>query len=233
MVWTHILGLLVVLAVSRDLQQPTADEILRRVEQATQGINDYTVRLQATVDMERLQVPAMEATMYFKAPDKIHFESQSFAMLPREGLALNPADLRRKFDAELLGKDTVGGIVCHLLRLRPRSDETAQKSVMLWVDPTRWVVMQMRTQPFEGRRLLARFSYLKVDGRFWLPETLAASFETLGAPAEAGAAAPGGAPEAQQQRRPLRQGSITVIYSNYAVNTGLTDEFFEERKERR
>ena len=225
---THVLALLVALVAGGGIQQPTADEILRRVEQGMQGVNDYTVRLQASVDMERLQMPSMEATMYFKAPDKIHFESQSFAMLPREGLALNPADLRRKFESESLGKDTVGAVVCHLLRLRPRSDETAEKSVLLWVDPARWVVLQMRTQPFEGRRLLARFSYLKVDGRFWLPETLVASFETLGAPAEAG---PGAVPEAQQ-RRPLRQGSITVIYSGYAVNTGLTDEFFEERKAR-
>jgi len=228
MAWTNIVGMLLALAGVLGLQQPTADEILRRVEQGMQGINDYSVRLQANVDMERLQVPSMEATMYFKAPDKIHFESPSFAMLPREGLALNPADLRRKFDGELLGKDTVGTVVCHLLRLKPRSDETSQKAILLSIEPARWVVMQMRTQPFEGRRLVARFSYVRVDGRFWLPETLAASFETLGAPAEPGMAVPG----AQQQRRPLRQGLITVIYSGYEVNTGLTDEFFEERKER-
>lgn len=233
MIWMYAVGMLVALVAGRGFQEPMADEIMRRVEQGMQGINDYTVHLQATVDMERLQVPSMEATMYFKAPDKIHFESQSFAMLPREGLALNPADLRRKFEPELLGKDTVGAIVCYLLRLRPRSDETAQKSVMLWVDPARWVVMQMRTQPFEGRKLLARFSYLKVDGRFWLPETLAAFFETPGPPAEAGVAGPGVAPEAQQQRRPLRQGSIIVIYSSYVVNAGLTDELFDQRKERR
>lgn len=233
MTWTLIIGMLLALAPGISLQQPTADEVLRRVEEGLKGIDDYTVRLRATVDMERLQVPAMEATMYFKAPDKIHFESQSFAMLPREGLALNPADLRRKFEGELLGKDTVGSVVCHVVRLRPRSEETTQKSVTLWVDPARWVVMQMRTQPFEGRRLVARFSYVRVEGRFWLPETLAASFETLGAPGEAGRAAPAVPPETQPQRRPLRQGSITVIYSDYAVNTGLTDAFFEERKERR
>lgn len=232
MAWAQILGMILALGSGRGFQQPTADEILRRVEEGLRGVKDYTVHLRATVDMERLQVPSMEATMYFKAPDKIHFESQSFAMLPREGLALNPADLRRKFDGELLGKDTVGGAVCHVVRLQPRGDETVRKAVTLWIDPARWVVMQMRTQPFEGRRLVARFSYARVDGRFWLPETLAASFETLGGPAEAGAPVPGG-PEAQAQRRPLRQGSITVIYSDYEVNTGLTDEFFEERKERR
>ena len=230
MAWTNTIGMLLALACGLGHQQPTADEILRRVEQGMQGISDYTVRLQANVDMERLQVPSMEATMYFKSPDKIHFESPSFAMLPREGLALNPADLRRKFEGELLGKDSVGTVVCHVLRLKPRSDETSQKAIMLWIDPARWVVMQMRTQPFEGRRLVARFSYVRVDGRFWLPETLAATFETLGAPAEPGVAVPG-APEAPQ-RRPLRQGSITVVYSSYEVNTGLTDEFFEERKER-
>ncbi|MBE0557027.1 MAG: hypothetical protein IH628_07310 [Proteobacteria bacterium] len=182
--------------------------------------------------MERLQVPSMSATMYFKAPDKIHFESPSFAMLPREGLAINPSDLRRNFEGEVLGMDTIDGSLCHVVRLTPRGEQSRPKSLTLWVDPSRWVVVQMRSQPFEARRLMARFSYLRVENRYWLPETLVVTFETLSVAPEGGVALPLAAPDARRQRQPLRQGMISVVYSEYAVNTGLADEVFEERKER-
>jgi outer membrane lipoprotein-sorting protein len=225
-------GLLVVLIRCLAIQDPSGEEVLSRVENGLKGIEDYTVQLQATVDMERLQMPMMAATMYFKAPDKIHFESTSFAMLPREGLALNPGDLRRRFESDVLGKDTLTGRPTYVVRLRPRTDEVTRKSVMLWVDLSRWVVMQMRTEPFEGRRLVAKFTYVHVDDRFWLPETLVASFETVSAPPEGGGVAvPEVAPETRRQARPPREGTITVVYSEYRVNTGLSDELFDKRKD--
>lgn len=213
-------------------QPLTADEILGRVERTLEGIQDYTVQLQATVDMERLQVPSMSATMYFKAPDKIHFESTSFAMLPREGLALNPADLRRTFRGEYLGQDTLDGVLREVLRLHPLREDSRRRSMTLWVDPSRWVVTQLRSQPFEGRRLLASFFYVRVKEEFWLPETLVVSFETLTPTPETGISLPEAAPEARRQRAPLRQGTITVVYTDYRVNTGLPDDMFEEKKDR-
>ena len=228
----RILDFVLALVIVPGIQEPTADDILARLEKSLDGIEDYTVELQASVDMDRLQVPSMTATMYFKAPDKIHFESSSFAMLPREGLALNPSDLRRKFRGERLGMDTVDGLSCVVVRLHPLSEESRRPGTTLWVDPVRWVVTQMHSQPFEGRRLLAHFSYRRVEDRFWLPETLIVTLETLDTAPEPRVSIPGEAPGVQRQRAPLRKGTMTVVYSHYQVNTGLTDDRFDERKER-
>ncbi len=212
-------------------QEQKADAILAQVERALEGITDYTVELQASVNMERLQVPSMTATMYYKAPDRIHFESSSFAMLPREGLALNPANLRKDFRPDFVGRDTVDGEVVDVVRLFPKEEESRRRSMTLWIDPARWVVVQLRTQPFEGRRLMAHFSYQRVENRYWLPDTLAVTFETVSADSEAGMTMPDMAPPGRRQRAPLRAGTITIVYSKYAVNTGLSDEVFEQRKE--
>jgi len=227
-----LIGVFLAVAVSTDAQQLTADEILMRVEKGLEGIDDYTVQLEAIVDMERLQVPSMKATMYFKAPDKIQFESESFAMLPREGLALSPADLRKNFRGEYMGKDSVEGQPSEVIRLSPLKEESRRRSMTIWVDPERWVITRLRTQPFEGRRLLADFSYVRVDGRFWLPETLVVSFETLTPASDEGVPVPEPPATTRRRRAPLRQGSITVMYSHYEVNSGIADDVFNEQKER-
>ena len=43
--------------------------------------------------MEFLKVPDSEAKLYFKQPDKIHIESEGFAMLPKEGINFSPISL--------------------------------------------------------------------------------------------------------------------------------------------
>ena len=69
---------------------PSGEQILKNVESARAAVKDYTVMLDIVADVERLKVPPMKAKMYFKYPDKVHFDSKGFALLPREGLALNP-----------------------------------------------------------------------------------------------------------------------------------------------
>ncbi len=75
-------------------KNPTADEIMSNVVKGFEGVNDFIVNISADVNMERAQIPSMHATMYFKRPDKIHFDSPGFLLVPREGLAPNPALLQ-------------------------------------------------------------------------------------------------------------------------------------------
>ena len=77
-----LLALLVFPISSYSSQSPeiTAEEILGHVLSAFSEIEDYTVQLHAEFDMEDIQVPPMDVTVYFKKPDKIHLESTSFVM---------------------------------------------------------------------------------------------------------------------------------------------------------
>ncbi len=214
-------------------QQLTGDGILSRIEEAWSAVNDYIVDLHVTIDMERVKVPDMKVTMYFKLPDKVHFESTSFAMLPREGLALNPKDLRRRFDAETEGRETVDGIHAYKLRLRAKSEQAAVRQMYLWVDPAHWTVIRFESVPAARRKLSVEFHYREWEGAYWLPDTLIASYEVLDADTTAGADAAQREAEMPipRLRRPPRSGVMKVFYSNYRINTGLSDEIFERRQE--
>jgi len=183
--------------------------------------------------MERVRVPKVSATMYFKKPDKVHFSSTSFAILPREGLALNPVLLRERYEPKILGDEMLDGRNVHKLELTAREAKTRPGQLILWIDPTTWTISRMETAPYQGRVLRLVFSYEQQAGGFLLPKTMKATFEVTARDSSArqfnlDMQAP---PQFDETPRPSRSGSITVKYLEYKVNVGLSDDLFEKRDE--
>lgn len=224
-----VLGCLVASSGMIRAQMKSASEILARSEKNLEGIEDYVVDLQADLDMETLRMPRMEATMYFKKPDRIHFESPSFAMLPREGFGAPVSMLIERYDAVLKGEETVGDVRAYKLQLVAKDPATRLQQLFVWVNKANYTIAKTETVPYEGRSVKMEFGYALQEGRYWLPERLqvdltvpqvdsVAAGQDLGVP---------GAPQLRRgARRAPRKGAVVVTYSNYRINTGLSDELF-------
>jgi hypothetical protein len=205
---------------------PDGDTILRNAETRLAPLRDYSVNLSITVDIERLNVPPMQVRMSFKQPDMVHFDAKGFALLPREGLAMNLGKLRARYDPGRVDHDTIGGNDVYRVTLRAKSERTRVRTIMLYVHPGRWTVEKIVTPEMNDRVMSATFHYTQVQG-FWLPEEMVASFSA--SPADS--TDPDLLMEKQAPLRPQarpRAGSVTVRYSGYAVNTGLSDDLFKE-----
>lgn len=205
----------------------SGEQILNNVEERFAGIDDYTVDLDVVVDLERLSVPPMHVRMYFKRPEKVHFESEGFALLPREGIALGFGRLRSRYSIESVRKDTLEGSPLIVLTLKPKNDKSKLNDVLLYVDPTRWTATRCVSPLPDGRTMTASFEYQDVDGHL-LPATLSVMFASL----------PGDTTDTSNidviitpTRRPQlpRNGTVTIRYSKYRLNTGLSDEVFEQK----
>lgn len=206
-------------------QQITAEKILQSVKANFDAVQDYTAQLTAKVNMERLRIPEMKVTIYFKQPNKVHIESKNFAMLPREGFALHPSDLLTKFDATLMGTEEKNGALQYKLRLisKPEKGHPPRES-FIWIDPSQWTVTHLESTPAEGRKVTVDFEYAKIEGKFILPASLKASFDfeqNPDSPAE----------RIYSPNRIPRKGSVEIFYSDYKVNQGLSDEIFEKKKQ--
>jgi outer membrane lipoprotein-sorting protein len=210
----------------------TANNILEKVVQEFDGVQDFTATIDAEVKMDRVQIPKMSATMYFKKPDKIHFSSQSFLLVPRDGIALNPAVLWERYDASFLGEDSVDGRNLYKLQLAAKEKKTRLRQLYIWVDPVSWTITRTETIPYEGRTLSMVFKYERQQEKYWLPSKLIVSFGSI---TEGERTSGDSAPQPseqfdQMQRRVPRNGSVTILYSNYKVNTGIDDAVFEEKE---
>lgn len=201
--------------------QPSGEQILKNIEANYAGIQDYTVTLDVAVDLERLKVPKMKATMLYKQPDKITFKSEGFALLPKEGVGFTPGNLRARFEVVNVESREAQ----YLLTMTLKNDKTKLRKAFISVNASNWTVSSITTPQFDGRQMNAQFTYQRVDG-YWLPATLNVTFSsdtTDVEPADPFAQMPG----AMRSSQIPRKGSIAVRYSEYKINTGLTDEAFE------
>lgn len=228
------IAFLLVAAVTLQAQKSSdisATAIMQNVEKGFEAVQDFTVTLHAEVDMERVRVPKMTATLYYKKPDKVHVASPNFAMLPREGIVLNPAVLGQRYQATLTGKETVEGKQLYRIDLSAREARIRPAKLMIWVDPISWTIARMESAPYQGRALHLVMTYTVQQGTMWLPQTLTASFEAIARDTTTRLdlnLQP--APDLDEPRRAPRSGKIIVQYLDYRINTGLSDEIFEKKE---
>lgn len=205
---------------------PSGELILKHVEEGLASLIDYTVTLDVTADIERLNVPPMKVRMFFKKPDRVHFDARGFALLPRDGLAFNVGRLTARYHVARVDRETLDSVAMYRVTLQAKSERARPRSVLLYVHPGRWTPEKLVTPQTGDRLMSARFHYTKVEG-FWLPEEMVALF-SFAAPDSADPNLFEQFTPPRQQQKP-RSGSVTVRYSGYQVNTGLSDDLFQER----
>jgi outer membrane lipoprotein-sorting protein len=214
-------------------QESTGSAILQNVGRGFDGIQDFVAKIEAKVDMDRLRVPKMNATLYFKKPDKVHFDSPGFAMLPREGVVLNVAALQSRYNAAIIGDENIDGKKLLKLQLTGKEQNIRPRQLFVWVDQTLWTIARMESVPYQGRILRLEFTYATQSGGYILPQTLKASFEATARdstqrPLDIDMPAASQLDELRQ--RVPRSGSITVKYLEYKINVGLSDDLFEKKE---
>lgn len=207
-------------------QKQKATEILAKAEYNVQGLEDYVVDLEADVNMERIRMPKMQATMYFKSPDKVHFESPNFAILPREGFGLPVSVLVRRYEPLYKGEEEYKNARTAKLQLIAKDPSLRLQQLYVWIDLSNYTIVKTETVPYQGRSVRLEFEYGLQVAKYWLPVKLRAEFENVGADTIGGTFDMPVRPELQEFRRPPRKGSIGITYTNYRINTGLSEEFF-------
>ena len=224
-----ILFFLLISFSSAPAQQITARKILENVKEQYDRIRDYTVTLDIKPDIERFTTKEMTLTLYYKQPNKVHIESKGFVMIPRQLFESNPAELLLKFDPTLLETKKEAGRILYILRLlsKPEQNRPAMENYVT-IDGTRWVILEMRAVPAFGRSIDITFDYALVGNEYLLPSVMHASFN-FGTNDDPTAKMKGfkGMPT---------KGTVEIRYSNYVVNSGLSDTLFEKeekQKERR
>jgi hypothetical protein len=206
----------------------TAQQIIANVKQRFDQVKDYTVQITASVNLERMKIPEMKATLYFKQPDKMHIESKNFSMLPKESMGLTPSDMLAKFDATLLKSEKRGGTMFYDLRLVSKTEKGKQvREYFATVNGDAWVVSHIESFPMPGRKITIDFTHSLVADQYWLPLTITVNYSS-----EQSDDAPQEQPQQPGHGRNMpRKGTASVRYSDYKVNTGLSDEIFEKKKE--
>jgi outer membrane lipoprotein-sorting protein len=204
--------------------QDEGARILDALQKKYSGVKDYTVDVNVHFDVEGFKAPDMQAKLYCKPPDRMKIESKRIFFLPKEGGIFNPSLFNKEdFEVRFLERLTYEGRNAVKLKLTPKKRKpNAPQDFILTVDTDRNLVREMNTSSFDGREVKALIEYGHFSD-FDLPTRielhLDLQFNESREIKDFG-------PSAQPAKRVT--GRVEITYSNYKVNTGLSDEIFKE-----
>jgi outer membrane lipoprotein-sorting protein len=209
-------------------QKKNPDQILDQVKKTFDQVQDYVVDVNIKVDVDFVKMPDTKATIYFKQPDKVHLESQSFAMLPREGLDFSPMGfLKTRYTSVYEKEDTIDGYKTDVVKVIPLEEESNIVLTTLWIDESRYIIRKVQSTLKVGGTFTVELKYDN-SMHYPLPSSMIFTFniERLNLPKGMG----GQLNEDNSEEKKKTPGKVYVTYSNYKVNKGIPDSIFEEKK---
>jgi hypothetical protein len=213
-------------------QSKDPEAILNKVKAEFSKIEDYTVDIKVKVDVDFLKMPDREAKIYYKQPDKIHIQSEGFAMLPKEGLNFSPLSLlNSNYTSFYVREDTLNKIVTSVIKVIPLDGRSDVILSTLWVDTKRDLILKVESSRKPEGTFTIDMDYLKTEKGFWLPSSLVFTFSIDRSilPRKFNFDTDSDLKKAMEDSTKVQTGKVFIDYSNYKVNTGLSDEIFTQK----
>jgi len=218
---------------------PDPGQVFTELTKPYLELNDYTVRIQAKIDMPTIRIPDFTAILYFKKPDKFHIETRSFAPIPRESGVFNPF----QFDPQknlitYLRNETLDGTAADVFRVEPLEAKSLIRYYHVWVGGIPGRILRVESLSVKGTKAQVKPTYSKAGpgpGKWLLPEKVqvhlifpegmynadTSSFTTKDNPFSAGI---------RRLDDVSGEGDILLSYSEWQINTGLDDRLFQKDK---
>ncbi|MBI1937652.1 MAG: hypothetical protein HYS25_05965 [Ignavibacteriales bacterium] len=213
-------------------QTKDAEKILDAVKKKFDAVRDYEVDVSIKLDFEFVKMPDTKAKIYFKQPDKVKIDSKGFAMLPKQSLNFSPKQfLNGKYTAIYVKTETVDGSKLDVVKIIPESDSAGIVLSTLWIEQAQSVIRKIETTSKRAGTVKIELSY--DNKNLGLPSQLKFTFSAEKSQQQN--ASPGNKDDQDEHNirwrdRSELSGSVIVTYSNYKINKGMPDSFFEEKK---
>lgn len=212
-------------AINAQTKDP--NKLLQSAREKFEKVKDYEVDVSIKVDINFIKVPDTKAKIFFKQPDKVKLQSEGFAMLPKQGLNFSPAQLLKgDFSALFVRTETIDNRKLDVVKVIPNNDSADVVLSTLWIDAQQFVIRKIETTGKKSGTLQIELNYN--DKNLALPSEVKFSFN------------PGTMPvdipnnnqkpeEARSKKRGPMKGTVTLTYTNYKINKGIADSFFDDK----
>jgi outer membrane lipoprotein-sorting protein len=222
--------LIILIAFSCLGQTRNPDIILNNVKQKFEEVKDYIVNVKIKIDVDFLKAPVSEAKIYFKQPDKIHIESENFALLPKEGINFSPMSLLKgNYTAIYEKKDTVDGIETAVIRIIPLEENSNVVLTTLWIDQSKNFIRKVESTTKANGSFSIDLNYKSSIDDYPLPSSMIFTFNINRNMMNRGMQGKLNGEEKNKEQKSTT-GKVYINYSDYKVNQGLPDSIFEKKK---
>lgn len=223
---TYLLAIL--FSASLIAQNNDPEELIRLVKNNFQTITDYSVDVTVSIDITILKAPTTKAKVYFKQPNKVKIESEGFALIPKQGLNFFLTELLESdYSPIYIRSDKFENFQVEVIKVIPMSDTTDIILTTLWIDPLIKVIRKIEMNTKSVGLIEVQLRYNDAIERV-LPSDAIFTFQTNEDKSDSRNE------DQNQSGKKLSKskisGTVKLEYSNYIVNQGIDDSFFEQEK---
>jgi len=214
-------------------QSKNADEIINQLKNGFKEVKDYVADVTITTDINFIKVPKMHAKIYFKQPDKVHFESKGFALLPKNGMFTSPLSfLNDDYTALYVKEDEQDGYKTSVVKVIPLNDKGNLILTTLWIDQSKNVIRKVEASTKTNGTFILLLKYSS-NMKYPLPDSMILSFNTPIRRMHRGMH-PDLDENSKKNNSDTISGKIIIDYTKYVVNKGISDSVFtNDQKEDR
>jgi|SRR5690554_2462428 len=219
----RIILFLLILTGLTSAQKKDPEKIIEQVKEKFAKVEDYVVDVNIKIDVERLKAPDTKAKIYYKQPDKIHIESESFALLPKNGLNFSPSALldADEFTSIYERTDTINGHKTDVIKVIPLNK-------ILWIDEKEFIIRKVESSMKIGATYTLDLKY-ENNFDYPLPSEMIFTFNSDEMNMRNKVMDDTESKSREKQRRDTK-GKVYITYKNYKVNKGIPDSVFEEKE---
>jgi len=210
----------------------TPNQIINTVNERFEKINDYKADVTVTCNIPSIKIDPIKVKVIYKEPAKFKVKAAGILVLPKQNVNIFFETLKdtTAYTAVKTGEEIINGVKTQIINVIPMKDTADLILGKFWIDDARGLVLKSQlTTKSQGTILIentygAEVVYGLPDKmlftiemqKFKLPKAMALDLGTSSAKNESGSTADDG------------KGRITLSFSNYIVNKGVTAQDFEE-----
>lgn len=207
-----------------------AAALVQKVKAKLDKVNDYEASGEMKTNVSFMKVPAAQVKVYFKKPGKIKIKNEKgISLVPKGTVSISLNNLLSgQFQALDGGADNVNGVAVKVIKLLPVDENGEVVLSKLYIDEARMLILKAKTTTRESGTNELEMSYGKFAA-YALPDKIIFTFNTQDYKLPKGVTFDydDGSPKKKETPASQNQrGKIEIVYSNYVINKGISDELF-------
>lgn len=195
-------------------------------------VKDYQAVGKMKTNVTFLKLPIASVKLYFKNPNKFKLKSEKgLSFVPKGSMNINLNSLfsGNNFTIIDAGSEKIDNTPVRVAKLLPNDDNSDLVLTTLYIDPVHFLILKSKTTTKESGTYELHMKYQKYS-EYGLPDKILFSFNTKDYKLPKGITFDfddGSTNSSTPKTDKYKKGEVELLFSNYEINKGLSDEVFK------
>ncbi len=214
-----------------------ADKLYYSLRTKVLSVKDYTADVRMKIDINRMRIPQLKGTLFFKSPDKMRLERHGgLSILPKKNINLTLSNLMPdgKVTVIDMGTSTIDGKKLRVLKVIPEDELSQIILAKIWIDEANMLILKTETTSRNDGTIAMDLSFGKYAS-YALPDRVIITMDVKDYKLPKGITldyndVPTPPTPPGEKKSKTQKGTIQISYLSYDINKGISDDKFKDKE---